>query len=79
MSDAHEIFGAVADTVDANTSDDGIDMINVYIMLIDAFKESPDMTIERWETLRLSINNSVQIFNHLIDEELEKLRLAEEE
>lgn len=74
MSDTDEIFGAIAETVNENTTDDGIDVVNIYATLVETISTDPDMTIEKWEQFRLSINNGMAIFNALIDTEIEKLR-----
>lgn len=74
MSESHEILGVIADTVDENTSDDGIDVVNVYATLFEAMRENPEMTIEEWETLRLAINNSAAIACNLIDQEIAHLK-----
>lgn len=74
MSETHDLFEALGNAVDENTSDEGIDMVNIYVTIVEALKENPDMTIEMWEDLRLTVNNGVTIFNNLVDEELVKLR-----
>lgn len=74
MSDAGEIFEAISEVVDANTSEQGIDTINVYVSLVEALKKNPDMTIEAWEIFRLGINNGVAIMNHLVDAEVARLK-----
>lgn len=74
MSDAEELFGALGHMVNENTSDEGIDIVNVFVALVDALKQNPEMDIETWEVFRLGINNSVAIMNNLVDEEIARLR-----
>lgn len=77
MSEASEVFEVMGQVVDENTSDMGIDVVNVLVGLVDMLKASPDMTVELWETFQLSINNSVAIMNNLIDEELSRIKAEE--
>lgn len=74
MSEAGEIFDALGQMVNENTTEEGIDVVNVYVDLVDVLKQNPDMTIEDWELFRLSINNGIAIMNNLVDEEIARLK-----
>lgn len=78
MSDAGEIFEAIGEVVDDNTSETGIDVVNVYGSLVEALKANPDMTVEDWELFRMSINNGIAIMNNLVDAEIDRLKKEEE-
>lgn len=74
MSEVHETFEVVADLIETNTSDEGVDIVNVFAAVIEGLKADPNMTIELWETVRLSIQNSAAIMGNLIDEEIARLK-----
>jgi hypothetical protein len=74
MSEAGELFNALGQVVDENTSDSGIDVVNVIIIVIESLKADSDMTIESWEDFRQSINNMTAIANNLVDEEISRLK-----
>lgn len=73
-TDARELFDAIGDVVEENVSDDGVDIVSVFVSLIEALRQDPNMDIEKWELLQLSLRNCIDIMNNLIDEEIAKLR-----
>lgn len=76
MDNTQELFGAMANIVEDNTSEDGIDVVNVYGTLIEELKATGGMDVESWELLRLSIVNGSNIATTMIDAEIAKLQTA---
>lgn len=79
MGNAMETFIALGEITEEHTSEEGIDFVAVLATVVEGLKASGAMTIEQWELVKMGMDNSVRVMNHLIDEEIAQLKTIESE
>lgn len=73
MSDFKENIEVVVGIIEDNETEEGLDIVNMMMTLVETLKADLNMTVETWEVFRQSINNMAAVVDNAVSEEIARL------
>lgn len=73
MSDFKENVEVVVGIIEDNETEEGLDIVNMMMTLVETLKADLNMTVETWEVFRQSINNMAAVVDNAVGEEIARL------